>query len=204
MTSQRRIGQHQIYDAVIVGARVAGAATALLLARAGRRVLLVDRAPYGADTLSTHAILRGGVLQLHRWGLLDELHARGTPAVHHTAFHYGDDSVEIAIADQHGVDALYGPRRTVLDSLLVDAARDAGVEVVMNVAVDALRRAGDGRVVGIAAQDVVADADVVIGADGAGSLVARLVDAPNCYRRTDASAFVYGYFGGLARDRFDW
>ena len=61
------IGRHSEYDAIVVGARVAGAATAMLPARAGRRVLLVDRSTYGADTLSTHAVQRGGVMQLDRW-----------------------------------------------------------------------------------------------------------------------------------------
>ncbi len=57
--------QPPTYDAVVVGARAAGAATAMLLARHGLRVLVVDRSRYGADTLSTHALMRGGVLQLH-------------------------------------------------------------------------------------------------------------------------------------------
>ena len=76
------------YDVVVVGARAAGAATAMLLARAGLRVLVVDRSRYGADTLSTHALMRGGVLQLHRWGLLDRIVAAGTPAVRRTTFTY--------------------------------------------------------------------------------------------------------------------
>jgi 2-polyprenyl-6-methoxyphenol hydroxylase-like FAD-dependent oxidoreductase len=73
------IGADDRYDAIVVGARPAGAATAMLLGRAGRRVLLVERAQYGADTLSTHALMRGGVLQLHRWGLLDAVRDAGTP-----------------------------------------------------------------------------------------------------------------------------
>ncbi len=94
------------YDVVVVGARPAGAATAMLLARAGLRVLVVDRSRYGADTLSTHALLRGGVLQLHRWGLLDRLVEAGTPAVRRTTFRYHDEEVVIAIKPSHGVDAL--------------------------------------------------------------------------------------------------
>ena len=69
------------YDVVVVGGRVAGASTALLLARAGARVALVDRAAYGTDTLSTHGLMRAGVLQLSRWGLLDEVVAAGTPPI---------------------------------------------------------------------------------------------------------------------------
>ena len=69
------------YDALVVGARCAGAACAMLMARRGMRVLAVDRGGYGNDTLSTHALMRGGVLQLHRWGVLPRLLETGTPAV---------------------------------------------------------------------------------------------------------------------------
>ena len=69
----------------------------MLLARAGLRVLVVDRSRYGADTLSTHALMRGGVLQLHRWGLLDRIVAAGTPPVRRTTFRYGDEEVVITI-----------------------------------------------------------------------------------------------------------
>src|SRR5215211_8358862 len=110
------------YDAVVVGARAAGAATAMLVARAGLRVLVVDRSRYGADTLSTHALMRGGVVQLHRWGLLDRIIEAGTPAVRRTTFRYGGDEVAVQIKPSHGVDALYAPRRTILDPVLVDAA----------------------------------------------------------------------------------
>ena len=68
------------YDVIIAGARCAGASTAMLLARQGLRVLVVDPAKRGTDTLSTHALMRGGVLQLHRWGVLDAIRSAGTPA----------------------------------------------------------------------------------------------------------------------------
>ena len=87
--SLRRSGADAGWDAVVVGARVAGASTALLLARAGLRVLVVDRARRGSDTLSTHALMRGGVLQLQRWGLLDGVVATGAPPVRRVTFHYG-------------------------------------------------------------------------------------------------------------------
>ena len=202
------IGSSREYDAIVVGARPAGSATAMLLGRAGQRVLLVDRSEYGSDTLSTHALLRGAVLQLHRWGLLDAIRDAGTPAIRRTYFHYGDDVVKIAIGEQHGVDAMYAPRRTVLEPVLVEAARAAGVEVIHGVRVGGLRRTGDGQVTGITAQvdgrDAFADAALVIGADGAGSTIARLVEAANSHYRTDSSAFIYGYFAGLAPDLYDW
>jgi putative flavoprotein involved in K+ transport len=114
------------FDAVIVGARCAGAATAMLMARQGLRVLAVDRGAYGSDTLSTHALMRGGVLQLARWGVLPRLVAAGTPPVRRTSFHYGAEEIAIDLKPGDGVDALYAPRRTLLDSVLVDAAGRPG------------------------------------------------------------------------------
>ncbi len=114
---------HQAYDALVVGARCAGAATAMLMARQGMRVLVIDRGGYGTDTISTHALMRGGVLQLHRWGILPRLQEAGTPPVRETTFHYGDEAITVAIKPSNGVDALYAPRRTLLDRTLVDAAR---------------------------------------------------------------------------------
>src|SRR4051795_11331960 len=159
------------YDVIVVGARAAGAATAMLAARAGLRVLVVDRGRYGADTVSTHALMRGGVLQLNRWGLLPAVIGAGTPAIRKATFHYRDTSVAIDIGPSHGVDALYAPRRTLLDPLLVDAAAAAGAEVRFGVAVHDLRRDDEGRVVGIEATErlgrsFTADARLVVGADG--------------------------------------
>jgi len=95
------------YDAIIIGARCAGAATGMLMARHGARVLIVDRDPYGSDTLSTHALMRGAVMQLANWGVLHNVAATGTPPVRNTSFIYGDqDPVDIEIAPQHGVSAL--------------------------------------------------------------------------------------------------
>src|SRR5215471_6268556 len=117
------------YDAVVVGARCAGAATALLLARRGLSVLVVDRDRRGADTLSTLALMRAGVLQLHRWNLLDQVRAAGAPPIRSTSFVYGDEEITIPIKPRDGVDALYAPRRTVLDPVLADAAAAAGADV---------------------------------------------------------------------------
>src|SRR5215207_3505258 len=88
---------NSLHDVIVVGARPAGAATAMLLARAGLDVLVLDRSRYGTDTMSTHALMRAGVLQLHRWGLLDAVVAAGTPAVRRTVFHYGADAVPVTI-----------------------------------------------------------------------------------------------------------
>lgn len=197
------------YDAVVVGARCAGAATAMLLARQGLRVLVVDRGRYGSDTLSTHALMRGGVLQLSRWGLLGGLQTAGTPPVRTTAFHYADNVVEVAIKPRDGVDALYAPRRTVLDALLVDAARDAGVEVAYGIRmVDLIRAAGD-RVRGVVLKDNDGrvsriEAGWVIGADGLRSSVARLVGAEPYHLGRHAAGVVYGYWSGIEVEGYHW
>jgi 2-polyprenyl-6-methoxyphenol hydroxylase-like FAD-dependent oxidoreductase len=107
------------YDAVIIGARCAGAATAFLMARTGAKVLLVDRQAYGSDTISTHALMRCAVVQLNRWGLIPRVLAKETPAIRSTTFHYGKEPVRVDIKPEHGVDCLLAPRRTVLDPLLV-------------------------------------------------------------------------------------
>ena len=136
-------------DAVVVGGRVAGAATALLLARAGLDVVLVERAAAGSDTVSTHAFMRTGVLQLSRWGLLGAIQRAGTPAVRRTVFHHaGLEPVRVTLRPRGGVDALYAPRRTVLDAILLDAACAAGAEVVRGSVTELVRDAG-GRASGV-------------------------------------------------------
>ena len=197
------------YDAVIVGARCAGAATAMLLSRLGLRVLAVDRGRYGTDTLSTHALMRGGVLQLRRWGVLDRIQAAGTPAVRTTTFHYGDEALAIAIKPRDGVDALYAPRRTVLDAALVDAARDAGAEVEYGVRLAGLLRSSAGRVSGIVLEGPdgnarPVEAGLVVGADGLRSTVARLAGAATYRVGRHAGGVVYGYWSGLDVDGFHW
>ena len=197
------------YDVVVVGARAAGAATAMLLAGAGLTVLVVDQGRYGADTLSTHALMRGGVLQLHRWGLLDRIIEAGTPPIRRTAFHYAHDDVSIVIKASRGIDALYAPRRTVLDPVLVDAAVAAGADVRYGVTVTDVRRDRNDRVVGIQGHDdtgraIAVDAAVVIGADGLRSVVAQRVGAQFAHTGTTAGAVVYGYWSGVEIDGYEW
>jgi flavin-dependent dehydrogenase len=197
------------FDAVVVGARCAGAATAMLLARAGQRVLLVDRGEYGADILSTHALMRGAVLQLRHWGLLPRIVDAGTPAVRSTTFHFGADTLLVAIKAKYGVDALYAPRRTVLDPILVDAAGEAGAIVRYGVRVTALARRSDGTVEGVHLLDRSGHTfDVrtrlVVGADGMRSTVAELVEAPIYRTGTHTAASLYGYWPGLTTDGYHW
>ena len=203
-------GIRERYDAVVVGARAAGAATALLLARRGLRVLAVDRGAYGSDTLSTHALMRAGVLQLGRWGLLGRIQAAGTPSVHRTVFHYEDEVIDVAIKPRDGVPALFAPRRALLDRLLVDAAVDAGATVRHRVRLADLDLGASGRVEGVLLQDAEGGerlrvrAGIVIGADGLRSTVASLVGAPVTRQGRHAAACLYGYWSGLDVDGYHW
>lgn len=197
------------YDVIVVGARPAGAATAMLLARRGLEVLAIDRQRLGSDTLSTHALMRGAVIQLSRWGLLDRIVRADTPAIRQTSFHYGDDVIAIDIKPDGGVDRLYAPRRTVLDQVLAEGARASGAQLRHGAALTELVRTSDGRVVGAAIRDEEGamhrvSADLLIGADGRHSTVARLVGA-HTYRRSDYStATIYGYFSGLENQGYRW
>ena len=197
------------YDVIIVGARAAGAATAMLLARRGLRVLAVDRARYGSDTLSTHALMRPAVLQLKRWGLLQRIEASGAPPIRQVRFLYPDADVNVPIKAADGIDALYAPRRTVLDRILADAAREAGAEVRFGITVDGLRHDSDGRVIGILARDeedrmFMPAARVVVGADGIRSIVARSAGATVTREASAEGAVIFGYFGGVEAVGYEW
>jgi 2-polyprenyl-6-methoxyphenol hydroxylase-like FAD-dependent oxidoreductase len=165
----------QPFDVIVVGARCAGSPTAMLLARLGHRVLVVDRAPFPSDTTSTHLVHPPGVALLERWGLLDPVLATGSPPIDTYAFDFGP----FTISGAPGTDetpVAYAPRRTVLDKLLVDAASEAGAEVRERFTVESLIF-DDGRVIGIRGhgkrgKTVTEHARVVIGADGRYSLVA--------------------------------
>ena len=195
------------FDAVIVGARCAGAATALLLARAGARVLLVDRGAYGTDMLSTHALMRGAVLQLQRWDVLPAIVAAGTPPVRSTTFSYGTQDVTVAIEPRYGVNALYAPRRWLLDRTLVDAAVASGAEVEYGVGVEDLIRDGHGRVRGVLTKGRSPrriEADMTIGADGLYSTIAGRVSAATVMQGRHKTAILYSYWQGAPIDGYYW
>jgi flavin-dependent dehydrogenase len=196
------------YDAVIVGGRCAGAASGMLLARAGLRVLVLEASRPGSDTLSTHALMRGAVLQLQRWNLLDAVVAAGTPAIRSTEFHYGDETE--TVDNRPGTTPLRAPRRTLLDAVLQDAARAAGADVRHGVRVTRVLRDGAGAVTGVEFLDrgtrtrSEVRAGITVGADGRRSFVADAVQAPFERRGESSSAFLYTYWSGLDLQRYRW
>ncbi|MEL6281396.1 MAG: FAD-dependent monooxygenase, partial [Pseudomonadota bacterium] len=197
------------YDVVVVGARCAGAATAMLLARGGAKVLLIDRDAYGADTLSTHALMRTSVSLLSAWGVLPAVLEGGAQPVRRTLISYGSQRIEVPIKPSRGVDALYAPRRTTLDAALADAATAAGADVAFGVTLDHLKHDFSGQVNGVVLRDrngkqLVVRADLVIGADGRNSTVARLAKAATLKTRPERTACVYGYFDGLSNNGYEW
>jgi 2-polyprenyl-6-methoxyphenol hydroxylase-like FAD-dependent oxidoreductase len=194
-----------MHDAIIVGARCAGSPTAMLLARQGFKVLLVDRATFPSDTISTHILWPHGAEILARWGLLGRLAATGVPPIcRPMTFDVGPFALRGTIPDANNGMGGFCPRRTVLDSLLVDAAADAGVEVRERFTVDELLVADD-VVVGVRGhgrdgRPVAEQARVVIGADGVNSFVARAVRAAEYDARPVAACAYYSYFSGVRQD----
>src|SRR5690242_5133831 len=171
-----------MYDAIVIGARCAGAPTAMLLARTGYRVLLIDKAAFPSDCLNNYYIHQPGIARLQRWGLLPQVIASGCPPITQITFAAGGVTLTGSPPPVAGIAAAYAPRRRVLDALLVEAAATAGVEVRQRFVVQELLQEED-QVVGIrgrtvAGRVVTERARLTVGADGMHSLVARAVQAP--------------------------
>lgn len=184
----------RVHDAIVVGGRVAGAATAMLLARRGARVLVLDSGERGGDTLSTHFIWPRGARLLDEWGLLPALVDESTPLIDRVGFEPGPTLIEARLPSP----ALC-PRRTVLDRVLVDAAVAAGADVRHGVSVEGLLEEA-GRVVGVRHRGGVDRAPLVIGADGRASTVARLAGAATVESAPPLTCGFYAYFEGLPTD----
>ncbi len=194
-----------MYDIIVIGARCAGSPLAMLLARKGYRVLLVDKATFPSDTLSSHYIQQSGVIRLQRWGLLDRLAVTDTPPVRGFTFDVGPFALRGVPASHVAPD--YCPRRRVIDLLLFEAAVEAGAEARMGFVVEELVWDGN-RVIGIRGRTpggatVTELAPLVIGADGMHSLVARSVQAPTYEARPGLTCNYYSYWSGVPVEDFE-
>ncbi|WP_229068293.1 NAD(P)/FAD-dependent oxidoreductase [Actinoplanes sp. DH11] len=189
------------YDVIVVGARCAGAPLAMLLARQGHRTLLVDRATFPSDTVSTHVIHPPGAAALRRWGLLDQVAATGCPPVGRYSFDFGPLSLAGAPGTPESPYA-YAPRRTLLDKILLDAAAAAGAEVREGFTVDELI-VDDDRVTGIRGGGVTEHARVVVGADGRNSVVAKAVGASVYQEQAPLTVGYYAYWSNLPTGTFE-
>jgi flavin-dependent dehydrogenase len=192
-----------LYDVIVVGARCAGSPLAMLLARAGHRVLVVDRSQFPSDTMSTHFIQAPGMVRLNRWGLLDRLRATDPPPISKAIADTDGAAVELEFPVYEGVEGLLSPRRTVLDKILVDAAAEAGAELALGVAIDELIFDG-GRVAGVRGRTSEGSfeerATYVVGTDGRNSTIAQLVGAPFQRNVGNVTAGYYSYFSGTGID----
>jgi 2-polyprenyl-6-methoxyphenol hydroxylase-like FAD-dependent oxidoreductase len=190
-----------MYDVIVIGARCAGAPTALLLARRGYRVLLLDKATFPSDCLNNYYIHQPGIACLQRWGLLNQVVASGCPPIRQITLATETATLKGSPPPVEGIAAAYAPRRRVLDTLLVEAAVAAGVEVRQRFVVQELLQA-EGQVVGIRGRTaggpiVTERARLTVGADGLHSLVARAVQAPRYGERPALSCVYYTHWSGL-------
>jgi 2-polyprenyl-6-methoxyphenol hydroxylase-like FAD-dependent oxidoreductase len=203
-----------MYDVIVVGARCAGSPTAMLLARRGYQVLLVDRTTFPSDTMSTHFIHPPGIAQLKRWGLLERVAASNCPPFLKMSVDFGSFTLTGSPPPIDGIAEHYCPRRTVLDKILVDAAVEAGAELREGFSVQEILMDGE-RVTGIRGRNadgatVREEAHIVVGADGMRSLVARAVEAPQYNAKPTLACAYYTYWSNVpiegaeiyARDRW--
>jgi flavin-dependent dehydrogenase len=187
-----------MFDAIVVGARCAGSPTAMLLARQGHRVLLLDRAAFPSDTVSTHFIWPPGVACLRRWGLLERVLATNCPVIRTIGLDLGEFQLTGDPPPFDGAGEMCAPRRIVLDKLLLDAAAEAGAEFREGFTVTDLTSSAD-RVTGVRGRsgggaEVAEQARIVIGADGRNSLVAKAVGTTEYNARPVLTCVLYAYW----------
>src|SRR6516162_2787621 len=172
-----------MFDAIVVGGRCAGAATALLLARKGLKVLIVDKARFPSEIPQGHFIRLRGPKLLRDWGVLDYIVRSGCPPVTRMTMDLGDFPLTGTNLVHDGVALGYGPRRGVLDAILIEAAIAAGAEFRAGFSVDDYLSDGisvtgiSGRIYATGGH-VTEHARITVGADGRHSSLARAVAAP--------------------------
>ena len=195
-----------MYDVIVVGARCAGSPLAMLLARQGAKVLLVDRATFPSDIPHGHFVHRHGPRRLQRWGLLDRI-AERTPAITRLISDLGDFPMHVSDLVEDGVPWAFGPRRTTLDKILVDAASAAGAELREGFSVDEYVF-DDGRMVGVRGRGrdgrtVEERAVITVGADGRNSRLARAVQAPVYDDVPAGLGYYFSYWSGVETEDFE-
>jgi flavin-dependent dehydrogenase len=197
-----------MYDAIVVGARCGGAPTAMLLARAGLKVLLLDRNKFPSDIPHGHFIHMGGPRLLKAWGLLDRIVASGCPAVTRQITDFGDFPLRATELELDGVAWGYGPRRRVLDHILLAGAIEAGVEFRDHYLVEDFLYDGSA-VVGVRGRDTqgahVSEerAKITIGADGRNSRLARFVQAPAYDSHPPVACWYFSYWTDAESELFE-
>jgi 2-polyprenyl-6-methoxyphenol hydroxylase-like FAD-dependent oxidoreductase len=169
----------------------------MLLARKGHRVMMVDKATFPSDKLSTHYIHPAGIEALERWGVLDRVLATNPPPI--TTFTVFANGMPLPAQPMEGV--AYCPRRYLLDKILVDAAIEAGVELREAFTLDEILMEGE-RVTGIVGHPrggdrTVLQARYVVGADSHHSVVANAVNAPKYREREPLTGGYYSYWSGV-------
>jgi flavin-dependent dehydrogenase len=194
-----------MYDAIVVGARCGGAPTAMLLARRGCKVLLVDRNAFPSEIPHGHFVHKHGPLLLQRWGLLDRIVQSGCPAIRAFTMDLGDFPLTALGLEMDGVAFGYGPRRRVLDQILIYAASEAGVEFRPNYSVERYL-AEDDRITGIRGNDTRTrsageeHACITIGADGRNSLLAHTVLAASYADAGALACWYFSYWSGVPQE----
>ena len=195
-----------MYDVIVVGARCAGSPVAMLLARQGAKVLLVDRTTFPSDIPHGHFVHRHGPPRLQRWGLLDRV-AERAPAITRLISDLGDYPMHVSDLVENGVPWAFGPRRTTLDKILVDAAVAAGAELREGFSVDEYVF-DDDRMVGVRGRGrdgrtIEERAVITVGADGRNSRLARAVQAPVYEDVPAALGYYFSYWGGVETEDFE-
>jgi flavin-dependent dehydrogenase len=192
-----------MYDAIIVGARCAGSPTALLLARKGYKVLLLDRGAFPSDMpFSNHFLHQTGSARMKRWGLLDKLAATGCPPITTNHWDYGTFTLAGSPPPaEGGVTEAYAPRRKVLDPILVKAAVAAGAELRESFSVQEILWENN-QVAGIRGRQrngttVSEKARITIGADGMFSTVAKAAKAEEYKSHPPLEGSWYAYWSGV-------